>query len=175
MILNSKHLTIKRLLLFVAGLTSFILLALGIITGIYIQHTSKEYAVISTIKDLQEAELRIRKSEKDFLVYETSNPEFFQTGQSQYLETIKTDLEQIASKLLWLKQNKTISDLHFENDIEKLNELFLQYNNLTDRMVKLVLKKGFKDFGIEGDMRAQIHNVESEVQKANNKEFEIFM
>jgi HAMP domain-containing protein len=170
-----KNITIKKLLILGALFTSLTLLFIGAATNFFLKDSFKQFQLISLIKSVQNMELQIRKAEKDLLVYEVTNSDFFTTGQSTYLETIKYNLQEIQNHLKTLNQSKTIEQLNFENEIKTCEKLFTQYKSNLDKMVSLLLQKGFKDYGSVGEMREKIHNVESALKQTNNPEYTIAM
>jgi serine phosphatase RsbU (regulator of sigma subunit)/HAMP domain-containing protein len=95
--------------------------------------------------------------EKDFLLYESINPDFFNSKQSIYIDEHDRLMIKIDAGIQKLK--------HFFED-EYDTELEAIYNKLHtresyfDTLTRLTLEKGFQDFGIIGEFRAAVHLIE---------------
>lgn len=170
-----KNLTIKKLLISGALFTSFTLLFIGAATNYFLKDSFKQFQLISLIKTVQNKELQIRKAEKDLLVYEVTNPDFFASGESEYLFEIQQSLEQIQSDLKQLADTRTIAQLALTKETLQTQELFNQYKKELNKMISILLKKGFKDYGLVGEMRERIHNVESALKKTSNLDYTVAM
>lgn len=170
-----KNLTIRKILAADAVFITIILIFIGLFTNWYVRSTFSEYEAINKLKNIRELELKIRKSEKEFLAYEIINPIFFRSGVSVYLEEIENDLNLINSYILDLDKQKTTHELRLADKLNHTSELFSKYKVMMKKMSKTLITKGFKDFGLVGNMRDKIHAVEQEVIRQNNEAFTIYM
>ncbi len=151
------------------------LLFIGIATNFFLKDTFKQFQLISVIKSLQNKELEIRKNEKDFLAYEISNENFHRNGKSQYLDNIQILLQKIKIELKELNESRTIKQLNLTEEINQTNAFFILYEEQLNKMVGIIMQKGFKDFGWEGEMREKIHDVESALSQIQNPDYMISM
>lgn len=170
-----RNLTIKKILTADAIFITIILISIGFFTNWYVRSAFSEYEAIDKLKNISELELKIRKSEKEFLAYEAINPDFFRSGVSIYLEEIENDLNLINAYILDLDEQKTTHELQLTEKLNNTSQLFSKYKVTMDKMSKTLITKGFKDFGLIGDMRDKIHAVEQEVIRQNNETFTIYM
>ena len=166
-----KNLTIRRLLVLGAAFITTILIFIAFLTNFFIANSFDEFKLISRLDFIAKTELEIRKAEKDFLNEETINPDFFISQKSKYLETIHKKLSLINEELELLKENKHIKKLKLEHKITIIQNEFLAYNESLEFLKTTVLKKGFKDFGTIGQMRKEIHTIESQLEKQQNNLF----
>ncbi len=166
--MKSLNATIKSRLISTAIGVTIILICLGLVTNYNLQNTFKQYELLSKIDKINLNELELRKYEKDFILKETSNLSFYKKEQSLYLDSIYMILDQVQKELGYLKQNGIIADLNLYQNVNHLENEFTSYKRNFDKLKTEVIQKGFKDFGLVGQMRDQIHSVESIVEKQEN-------
>ncbi len=101
------------------------------------------------------------KTTHEFFENETINPNFFETGKSELI----TKHLQICNKLntalnaLNIVQKK--NNFQLDDSINHLKQDFSLYKTLTATVFKQILVRGFKDYGIEGQMRRYAHDLEN--------------
>jgi len=141
---------------------------IGIITYFHIDRTQKHYSLLSQIDNVARCEIMIQKNVKDFILRETINSKFFETGRSIYITRFDSLLKVVNNELKDIKENPTISDLNIENDISSIINSFSKFGSDFISLTSLVKEKGFKDYGIEGNLRKTIHTVESKLNQSNS-------
>lgn len=109
--------------------------------------------------------LQIIKSEQDFFNYETINPHFFRSGKSEYIdkhEDLFNEVRQDLNSLL--EENKIGSvdvDLDFVKDnLQQIIHEIESYEASFQKLIVLTKERGFKDDGLVGRMRENIHEIE---------------
>lgn len=167
--------TIKSRLISTATGITIILISLGFITNYNLQNTFSQYSLLSRIDKINAQELELRKLEKDFMLKESSNIDFFKTGTSQLLDSFTSTLNNIGQEIHFLKENEVISDLGLFQNMTLIETGFDNYQRNFEELKKQIIQKGFKDFGLVGQMRDQIHAVESIVDAQNNLLFTKYM
>ncbi len=154
----------------------FILIVIGLITNFYVKHAFNYQSLLSVTNVISKLELQLRKDEKDFLLRETINPRFFETKESDYIDSFEDNIKKVQKLIRNLQQNKFIQNLNLVNDLKKLNQHFSDYHATFLEMEGIILEKGFKDYGLVGDMREQIHNVEDMIARMpDNKQMNVHM
>ena len=130
----------------------------GVWTYFAIQNISEYQKIKDTLHVYQNKILEMRKHEKDFLARANKNPEFLTKGESRYLEQFNKNGNEIDSLTSYL------ADVRMFDQIEKdsLINLFHEYKDAFNQLSELIRKKGFKDWGVIGELRASIHGVESD-------------
>ncbi|WP_185156177.1 GAF domain-containing protein [Fulvivirga kasyanovii] len=113
------------------------------------------------IDDISIMVLELRRAEKDFLMRETTNPEFFKTGQSQYLQTINETAEELQKEISLLKEHPATGSMDLEESFEAMGRIIKLYNIKLSEIGETVKEKGYKDWGLEGELRKAIHEVEN--------------
>lgn len=97
---------------------------------------------------------------QQFFTYELNDEEFYLTGNSPSTlehEKIFTD---IIANISTLKSDKKTADLDMGNDLEKLEILLLDYNRLYKESIEQLQARGYKEHGLIGELRREIHEIE---------------
>jgi methyl-accepting chemotaxis protein len=122
-------------------------------------------AVEKTFKDISATALKLRKSEKDFLMREVKNVDFMATGKSKYASEIDVLVHQQDSLITSLLESSWSTKLDMADDLASLNKNMSVYHETFDKIVDAYLKRGFKDHGDEGELRKAIKAVEESEYK----------
>ena len=99
--MNFINATIKSRLVSTAIGISVILISLGIITNVNLKNTFKQYSLLSRVDAINSEELKLRKYEKDFLLKETSNDEFYKSEKSKLIDSLYASLKRVESELMF--------------------------------------------------------------------------
>ncbi len=119
--------------------------------------TDVEYSLTNTYISL----LHKFSTIHDFFTYDTKNDVFFKTGRSLIINKHDSIDEQIGKRLRNTLSNKETKKFNIDNLIQQINLQILQYNDSINLMIKLIILRGYKDYGYEGQMRQYIHRLES--------------
>jgi signal transduction histidine kinase len=153
--------TIKSKLLAVLLLTVFICVISSFFSFSFIERTNKEiYEISSRVERIDNLFLRDVKITRDFFAYETINPTFFISGKSKILDKHNEVCAQINFSIDALILLQADYSFEMNTEIEELRAKFTQYKTKFDAIVKDILIRGFKDYGIEGKMRENAHKLE---------------
>ena len=160
--------TIKSRLISTAIGITIILLAIGGFTNVSIKKAFHQYTLLNTVDKLTEYRLKLRQAEKNFLLKETVNPKFFETGESVYLEEFTSTKEMVDAEIIYLMNDKAVSDMDMLRNVSLIKSGFENYERNFLKLTSYKKVKGFKDYGVIGEMRDQIHLVEDIVEANNN-------
>jgi signal transduction histidine kinase len=154
--------TIRTKLLFI--LVSFILvtITLSVVTFYYYQNNKQSLAGIT--KEAERAHVLLLKDIKtthEFFENETINPEFFETGKSALIASHQETCRKLAHSLNVLDSVQNIYHFGLGDSLRAMKTNFETYTLLTADIVKQVLARGFKDYGVEGNMRKYAHELEN--------------
>lgn len=97
----------------------------------------------------------------EFFENETINPLFFQTQKSQLINEHNLICANIDEALIELDLAQNRSGFELSDTIQNLKKEVANYKNLTSTIIEQILKRGFKDFGVEGEMRKHAHDLEA--------------
>ncbi|MBA4055541.1 MAG: hypothetical protein C0490_12575, partial [Marivirga sp.] len=129
--------------------------------GYYSINRVQEIAVIKeNFKNINEMVLKMRKAEKDFLMREITNKEFMSTGDSKYANMINNLIQEDDSLITLLIESKWSEKLSIKEDLTALNNNLNGYHSVFNKIVRTYYQRGYVDFGLEGELRKAIHEVE---------------
>ncbi|UII31218.1 methyl-accepting chemotaxis protein [Fulvivirga ulvae] len=119
------------------------------------------------IMTINEIVLKMRKAEKDFMMRETIDSEFMASGKSRYAEDIDTYTLHQDSIINELLANDWSGSLEIKNELSDLQSYLNGYHDTFRKIVESYHKRGFQDYGNEGELRAAIHTIENSDKKIN--------
>ncbi|MBT1697661.1 hypothetical protein KK083_12285 [Fulvivirgaceae bacterium PWU4] len=125
-----------------------------------IDHVLEIRGIKEDFKNINEVVLKMRKAEKDFLMRDIKNVEFMSTGESGYVKTIDQYVQQEDSLISFLLESKWSETLNIREDLVALHESLAGYNNTFKKITQAYLKRGYLDYGDEGELRKAIRDVE---------------
>jgi len=105
------------------------------------------------LSDLAEA----RKAEKDFLLFDWQKPSFLDSGQCQSLVMHKAKIDAIHIKLRKLEQDPIIQSNGLDFQISTIVQSVQNYSVSFYNLSRSLKRRGFKDYGLEGNMRNYVH------------------
>lgn len=162
----------KRLLFIFLSFT--LLITLISILSIYFYNKSTKLAnITSNIDALLIESMQMMKQEKDFFTQELRNINFYKTGKSKYAKKHNEIASNIKEKLYTLINNGGVIELEISDEKalgfskETLYELE-NYTESFEHLVKIIKLRGYKNDGLEGEMRENIHKIEANIP--NNAE-----
>ena len=128
------------------------------------------YLSINRITELGEVEnafnkirtttLEMRRSEKDFLLRDIKNEEFMASGESKYVSDMGKLVATQDSIITSLLESKRAAKLNIHEDLINLKTNIKAYHSSFRKITEAYKKRGFKEFGDEGELRAAIRAVE---------------
>lgn len=158
--MNFKNFSIKRKLLF-AFITLFLFSAViayysyFAITTVILNNPAK-----ALVDDINVTFLSAKQKEKSFVTFATKEEGFLTSGNHAYLveHAIEIDkLNTLKEEILKLSFSKEVETQKAIKDIEiELNN----YNEHFHHLIDLYYTRGFKDFGMEGEMRNTVRGLE---------------
>ena len=138
-----------------AWLLSFVLLTfVFVIPSIFVhQHKTKKInSIVQQINMLNNNFLKDSKVISDFILIESKNPEFYSTGQSRQLMEHHKIKETITATLTTIHSDKKNRIFPIQPELGLLKMKLNEYNTLFDSLVYLTYKRGYGDFGLEGEL-----------------------
>ncbi|MFW5872437.1 MAG: ATP-binding protein, partial [bacterium] len=115
---------------------------------------------IGKMEDIENNILKIFNKTNAFFRNEISNPDFFQTGESVYINNSDSLSRLVLGNLKILESQNLSKTKDFSHDISQISSEISEFNFIFNRIVNLLQQRGYKDFGIEGKMRNAIHALE---------------
>lgn len=141
----------------------YLLLTALIIGSIFMFYEKRERIqnITDLLTDLHIDIQTLSGIEKDFFTYETINTAFFETGESEYLDSRTQKLYDIQRNLKALKNRTELRNDAIDKKLFKLKQSVGEYEVIFERLVQITKRKGHKDYGKIGQMRKFIHEIEN--------------
>lgn len=130
---------------------------------VYIQLSQRKEQVERISHQVHLLEINVleqAKSINDFFTYETCKEEFYTTSNSDYLKKRNAYQRGYYELTEELNENESFHIIDKANRIEVLSKLSDSLNIYIDSITQLIHQRGFKDYGIEGEMRLYAHQLE---------------
>jgi methyl-accepting chemotaxis protein len=112
--------------------------------------------------------LKMRKAEKDFLMRDISNEKFMETGESKYVKAIDEFASQQDSLIANLLADGWSGELEIKTELTTLKKHLDGYKDAFNNIAQAYLKRGFKDYGDEGQLRKAIREIEKTASQSDN-------
>ena len=117
--------------------------------------------------ELQKTVLQMRKSEKDFLLNDLKNPDYFEVGSSQYLNSFKLYYEKAQSLIKTIedyqKLDKNLPNRSYADVAKSLTEYYESVNKLAEAYKV----KGYGEFGKVGTLKGVSNNTFKTISKSD--------
>lgn len=152
----------KKLIYYTAAVFLLLLSILG-----YNQHIKKEAKerdlLSNQFEKLLKNTVKLRLSEQKFLTEDLINPLFHETGNSIHLTQFDSILHINVDLIKKLNLANTSTITAFKKELQLLDSTTLIYDALFKKLVNAHKLRGFKNYGLIGQMRAKVHNLESQL------------
>jgi methyl-accepting chemotaxis protein len=158
-----NHFTLNRIkskLLATFGLVIFLSSILAGVAYYSINQINEIRTIEGAFNEINSVALKMRKSEKDFLMRDVRNADFMATGKSKYVSDINRLVAIEDSLIRSLSSTSWADKLHLREDLSLLSSNIKGYHETFTNVVTAYRQRGFKDYGTEGKLRAAIKSVE---------------
>ncbi|MFZ6001449.1 MAG: sensor histidine kinase [Bacteroidota bacterium] len=136
--------------------------------SLYLGGRNEKMATVnSRVNQLEINTLILFKNDNDYFDLETTNEEYFSSGQSSFLQRRDSLLHKISADLKMLLPKVERQTSSMQNVLLRIDTALLYYNQKFIALEKLVRRKGFKNFGLEGEMREHAHRLENMIDQEN--------
>ncbi|MCM1991244.1 methyl-accepting chemotaxis protein [Oceanirhabdus seepicola] len=113
----------------------------------------------------------MRKNEKDFLLIEPNNTEFFETGESDYIKKFEDNYNYVLSEIKYIKDDKVIrNQKEAVKNLNTMNDLIKDYHDIFLQVVYATREKGYEEYGISGELRDAVHKIENTLNNLENSD-----
>ncbi len=119
------------------------------------------------INQLLVSQLKIYKLEKNFINDEVKDSNFYISNKSYNFEEMQKETSIFFEIITEMKKTTISKNRNLDVNYSEL-QLYLQaYINNFSKIVDLYKQRGFKDYGIEGELRSIIHDLEKNYDSFN--------
>lgn len=124
----------------------------------YLQKRDKIAQTVNAIEVANGVFLESMLAQQYFFSYETKNALFFQTSESDYLD--KYSILKDSAFALMNQVDQIYPAFHLGQEVDSLVNEFERIDSIFQVLVLNVRQRGYKDFSLEGQMRAEAHWLE---------------
>lgn len=167
--------TLKKQFTATALAIVFFLLTLGFFTNLAIRQITLNYKLSSQLDHLAYLEISLASTERDFLLYESVNPEFFRSGKSRYIQKMDSLLNINRLIIQEVAANPVTKRLQLNTRLDLLSQHYVEIEKLFFELNSALFSYGYENYGLSGIMRQHIHQVEQTLDNANQHELTSLM
>jgi methyl-accepting chemotaxis protein len=148
---------------------------IGIYTHFALRNIKRNNAIENKIYELESLMLQMRRSEKDFLARAVSDPTFYTTRNSKYVTKLNSNMLVATSICEELANSPFIRKNDMRLMVDSIQQSLSNYHQLFKQIKDNVLVKGYKDYGLVGEMRQVIHEIETTLKQYHDDQLMVFM
>jgi len=126
----------------------------------YINQRDEILDISNQIVDIFTKQLKDFKIISDFFYYDTKNSDFFEHKKSIYINNHIELNSAIKNRINSLLENQLLSKYKLNSSLTNIKNSNITYDSIFQELVDIIIEKGYKDFGCEGQMRNAIHLLE---------------
>jgi HAMP domain-containing protein len=142
----------------------------GVVVG-FLWSQIDEYQQVKS--DVAETMMRFdnaQKIEQDFLIFGWKGIDFLEDGTSKLTQQFFSGVELVEASLAQKINSEYIKDKDLTNGFNAILLAITSYKRSFNELRKLLFKRGFKDHGLEGELRSYVHDL----QKCESAEEKVF-
>ena len=152
--------TIKYRLLLAFLFFTFIIIFMSGVSTYYLWEIEAVTGFNANVQELRSQTLQLVNEDVEALNIEMTNPAFFTRSSTKRLqERDKSYLELDSAFQKAIDQYRKIDSPDLP-DMEKIRSNLDSYNQVFHEIIEMQQIRGFKDFGLEGEMRRYVHQLE---------------
>jgi PAS domain S-box-containing protein len=158
-----KSIFIKLLII---GWSSILLIVLPsfLIMSYFFKKTEQADRIHKITDNITIQMLNARIAEKNFILRDLQNEKFYKAGFSNNLLAHQRFTENTQEKIGYLIEWRPAND---RKGVDRLMQLVNEYSNIFNELVDTYQKIGFKDWGLLGQWRQAIHEIERQITQMN--------
>lgn len=131
------------------------------LTLFYLNRKEKVEQLEEQLHEVQVIALHEAKVINDFFTYETKDSSYFITGESSYLNKYHQLSEQLKNKVTELSGTSQAPFADMDVLLHTMLNKTKILDNCVDSIKHLIYERGYKDYGVEGEMREYAHALEN--------------
>lgn len=151
------------------------LMALGFFTQLSFRRSMQNNQLSRQLDHLAFLEASLSKTERDFLLFESVNPQFFQTGQSRYVVVLDSLSQDMETTLNNIRDHRIIRKIAMQDHVDQIHQHYETLTVLFASLVDALHEYGYENHGLSGEMRRSIHQVEQTLSAENQHELTAMM
>lgn len=147
----------------IAGFLGFTLLFLLTVFPFNTHYFNRKENILNAVNYLDSYYLDLVhtwQTQSEFINYETRNSKFFETHRSKYLDNLKIKEDSLDFKFRRLLHICKENDFEVDGLLLSIQSKLMAQDDYFGQMISAIEQRGFKDYGIEGQMRNNVHLLE---------------
>ena len=170
-----KNLTLKQRFIILNVLLVVIFLAIGIFTNYSLRKINHMNEVRDEVLQMDKLVLNLQNDQGNFIARDRNNPDFFKSGESAYITAFKNHMSEVEALCKKLSEDNVIHASSSDQVVDSISENLKAYESAFLALKDDIKEKGFKDWGLEGDLRTAIHEVEAIIKETNSDKLMVYM
>lgn len=170
-----EKMTLKQRFTILIAFLIVVFIGIGSFTYISFKKINNINQIADYVQDLERVTLELRKNEKDFLARSVIDPEFYKTGSSKYTSSFTSEIEEAIQLCENLHTSEFVHNSAANAKTETVETHFLDYKNKFSALQNSIQELGFKDWGMVGDMRASVHDIETIINDVGLDNLQVHM
>jgi len=163
------RLTINRKLILFTCSVALISIVVGIAIFSSFDRIKNIISVSVELKEVQVNIVKLREAEKSMVLWEMTDNEFYKTGESAYQKQFNDQLNNNIQLINELKNVEIASTFDISEMLDELVSKHELYKIKFGQLSKLMKERGFQDYGIIGEMRTIMHDLEEQYSGQRNQ------
>lgn len=164
-----KNISIRLKLVIIILVVSVSLLGGGLYSYFSVNKVMHLNKLTDKLNDISTKALELRKNEKDYMLRDWYDVNYFKNNESKYVTSLRNGLDLLYKDLDSLKCNRYLNQFGNNVDITGIINILKSYDSEFQKIESEAFKKGYLNYGIVGNLRASIRSVEQEVKKQENQ------
>ncbi|MGM0580175.1 MAG: GAF domain-containing protein [Bacteroidota bacterium] len=165
-----RDLAIRKKFILSFSILLFMMLIGGLVVGYLWNQVDKYQQVKSDVAETMMRFDNAQKIEQDFLIFGWKEIDFLEDGKSKFTHEFFTEVEKVEKSLEQKIKSKFVNRKELADDFNSILISINSYKKSFDDLRKLLFTRGFKDHGLEGQMRSYVHDL----QKCESAEEKVF-
>jgi methyl-accepting chemotaxis protein len=171
-----KNSSLKSRIIVLVSLLVIAFSGITIFTNYSINKFKRTNHLKDHMRDLEVFSLQLRRNEKDFLARSIKDPDFFNNKENKYLKSFENTIADVQNIIQEFQSSKLLkNDAELLGKVDSMQQLFEKYQTNFNTIADNYKDLGYKDWGLVGDMRQTIHDVESIIKELGINKAQIYM
>ncbi len=149
-----------QLILLLSG-SIFLGILSSVITSFYFLEREELQDINNQTQQLEVHILNSFKEQENYFNFELGNQAYFINHHSSYLNNYERLLIKVHNQIGKLEGQKDLLNEPFQIKLQLIKDGIIKCDSIFKEIILLVKKRGFRDYGLEGEMRKNVHQLEN--------------
>jgi CHASE3 domain sensor protein len=154
------------------GSITFLIVIIALVASNRLRQMKEHDNLYRQLLSIEKIILNMRNNEKSFLLYESVNRDFFNSGKSSYVDNFTQEHNELIQLLNDVQDNKLLPQ-DTTTSINTIKEYVDNYYNAFQEIVEKNKSREYKDLGLQGSFSNDAQKFESEIKQKKNPNIEL--